>query len=70
MVGTISTEMLVHVFESFAQAARICVHVDNIRGFNNHHIAESAFKALGVALRGAVAFDSTAGIPSTKGVLS
>eukprot|EP00638_Chattonella_subsalsa_P015420 CAMPEP_0117849442 /NCGR_PEP_ID=MMETSP0949-20121206/21101_1 /TAXON_ID=44440 /ORGANISM="Chattonella subsalsa, Strain CCMP2191" /LENGTH=469 /DNA_ID=CAMNT_0005696659 /DNA_START=38 /DNA_END=1447 /DNA_ORIENTATION=+ len=70
MVGTISTEMLTHVFESFAQTARICVHVENLKGFNNHHISESAFKALGVALRNAVALDSTAGVPSTKGVLS
>ena len=44
MIGTISTEMLQHVLESFAQGARITLHVDNLKGFNNHHKAESAFK--------------------------
>ena len=46
------------------------MHVDCLRGFNDHHRAESAFKALAVALRMAVARDGTSGVPSTKGVLS
>lgn len=37
MVGTISAEMLVHVLESFAQTARITLHVDVLKGFNDHH---------------------------------
>lgn len=45
MIGTVSTEMLQHVLESFAQGARITLHVDVLKGFNNHHKAESAFKA-------------------------
>jgi len=69
MIGGISTEMIKHVFTSFAMASRITLHVDTIHGENNHHIAESAFKALGVALRQAVGKDILAGIPSTKGVL-
>lgn len=70
MIGTISCEMLQHCLESFALASRITLHVHNLHGTNNHHKAESAFKALGVALRDAVARDATAGIPSTKGVLA
>ena len=70
MVGTISTEMIQHVLESFAQMARLTLHVHSIHGSNNHHKAESAFKALGVALRQAVSRDDTAGVPSTKGVLA
>jgi imidazoleglycerol-phosphate dehydratase len=69
MIGTLSTEMIIHVFESFAMAARITLHVHNIHGTNNHHLAESSFKALGVALRTALSRDETAGVPSTKGVL-
>jgi imidazoleglycerol-phosphate dehydratase len=62
--------MIKHVFESFASTCRITLHVHNIHGFNNHHKAESAFKALGVAMREAVSVDLTAGVPSTKGVLN
>jgi imidazoleglycerol-phosphate dehydratase len=50
-IGDLSCEMIPHVLESFAQEARITLHVDNIKGKNDHHKAESAFKALGVALR-------------------
>lgn len=70
MIGQVSCEMLQHVLESFALTCRITLHVHNLHGVNNHHKAESAFKALGVALREAVAVDMTAGIPSTKGVLA
>lgn len=70
MIGAVSTEMLKHFLESFAYTARITLHVHNIHGENNHHKVESAFKALGVAMRQAVAKDSSAGVPSTKGVLA
>lgn len=70
MIGTISAEMLKHVLESFALTSRLTLHVHNIHGSNNHHKVESSFKALGVALRQAVSRDSTAGVPSTKGVLA
>lgn len=49
MIGTVSTEMLQHVLESFAQGARITLHVDVLKGFNNHHKAESAFKVTRIA---------------------
>ena len=70
MIGTMSTEMVTHAMESFITSARLSVHVDTIRGGNDHHRAESAFKALAVALRMAVSRDTGAGIPSTKGMLS
>lgn len=70
VIGTLSCEMIKHFLESFAATARITLHVHNLHGENNHHKAESAFKALGVAIRQAVSIDNTAGIPSTKGVLS
>lgn len=70
-IGDLSCEMLPHCLQSFAQAASITMHVDCIRGDNDHHRAESAFKALAVALR--MACTPVAGregeIPSTKGVL-
>ena len=70
MIGTISAEMLKHFLESFALTARITLHVQNLYGENNHHKVESCFKALGNAMRQAVTYDSSAGVPSTKGVLS
>lgn len=71
-IGDLSCEMIPHCLQSFAQAARLTIHVDCIRGDNDHHRAESAFKALAVALR--MATTRVAGregeIPSTKGTLS
>mmetsp|Transcript_20859 Transcript_20859/g.49628 ORF Transcript_20859/g.49628 Transcript_20859/m.49628 type:complete len:202 (+) Transcript_20859:1-606(+) len=69
-IGDLSCEMIPHVMESFATEARITLHVDTLKGKNDHHRAESGFKALGVALRQAISSDPNAGIPSTKGVLS
>jgi imidazoleglycerol-phosphate dehydratase len=68
-IGDLSCEMIPHVIESFAQNAGITVHVDCLRGFNDHHRAESAFKALALAVK--VATSRTGGneVPSTKGVL-
>jgi imidazoleglycerol-phosphate dehydratase len=52
-------------------SARITLHVDVLRGANDHHKAEAAFKALALALRDAVATDAASqSVPSTKGVLS
>ena len=70
-IGDLSTEMIPHFIASFATAARITLHVDVLRGDNDHHKSEAAFKALAVALRAAVAQDdSNAGtVPSTKGML-
>ena len=69
-VGELSCEMVSHFFLSFAMSSRICLHVDCLRGKNDHHKIEAAFKAFAVALREAVAVDKSAGVPSTKGVLT
>ncbi|GAB4549278.1 MAG: imidazoleglycerol-phosphate dehydratase HisB [Phycisphaerales bacterium] len=69
-IGAIATENLTHVFVSLAQSLRCALHVDVLRGDNDHHRAEAAFKALALALRAAVAVDPRrSGVPSTKGVL-
>ncbi|QLG70445.1 hypothetical protein HG535_0A03840 [Zygotorulaspora mrakii] len=68
-IGDLSCEMIPHFLESFIEAARLTVHIDCLRGFNDHHRSESAFKALAVALREALAPNGTNDVPSTKGVL-
>lgn len=70
-LGAMDTELFKEWFQAFAQAAGITLHVENLYGENNHHIVESAFKALARALRQATTVDPRmAGIvPSTKGVL-
>ena len=68
-LGTLACENLTHVMASFAVAARATLHVELIRGENDHHRAEAAFKALALALRAAVSPTGSAEVPSTKGVL-
>lgn len=68
-IGDLSCEMIEHVFESFATSARITLHVDCIRGRNDHHRSESAFKALAVAMKDALTSTGSTDVPSTKGVL-
>jgi len=68
-LGTLSAENAGHVIRSLAMAGRATIHVEVLRGENDHHKAEAAFKALALALRQAVARDGSAGVPSTKGVL-
>ena len=68
-IGDIATENLTHFLVSLATTARMTLHVDLIRGENDHHRAEAAFKALALALRQAVARDGGNEVPSTKGVL-
>lgn len=67
-IGSLSCEMLPHFLSSFATSAAITLHVDVLKGENDHHRAESAFKALALALRTAFKREGT-DIPSTKGVL-
>lgn len=67
-IGDVATENVVHFFRSFAIEGRLALHVDLIRGDNDHHKAESAFKALALALREAVS-PRGEGVPSTKGSL-
>jgi imidazoleglycerol-phosphate dehydratase len=60
---------VLHEFvHGLSQSAGIAVHLDLLRGVNLHHIAEAAFKALGLAIRDAVQVIG-GGVPSTKGVL-
>ncbi|MGH8951199.1 MAG: imidazoleglycerol-phosphate dehydratase HisB [Acidimicrobiia bacterium] len=68
-IGEVATENIVHFLRSFAMEGRMALHVDVIRGDNDHHKAESVFKALAMALRTAVSI-SGSGVPSTKGTLT
>lgn len=68
-IGDVACENLTHFFESLATTLRASVHIDVIRGDNDHHRAEAAFKAFAVALRRCVARTGADIIPSTKGVL-
>ena len=70
-LGDLDTELIEHWFHSFANAAGITLHVETLHGRNNHHIVESAFKALARALRAAVTIDprKADAVPSTKGTL-
>ena len=86
-IGDLATEMFPHIFYSFSIAAGVTLHVDVLRGENNHHKcvpnsgdrnnhqalhlhrAESAFKALALAIREAIQRTGGDDVPSTKGVL-
>lgn len=70
-IRDMDTELFREWFQAFAMNAGITLHVETLYGDNNHHIAESAFKALARALRSAVEIDPRAkdAIPSTKGTL-
>ncbi len=70
-IGDFDVDLFQEFFQGFSNHAQVTLHVDNLRGSNAHHQAETVFKAFGRALRMALALDSrTAGAtPSTKGVL-
>jgi imidazoleglycerol-phosphate dehydratase len=68
-IGGLACENVAHMLRSLAVAARLTLHVDVLRGENDHHRAEAAFKAVALALRQAVAVDGGDDVPSTKGVL-
>ncbi|KAJ3741811.1 Imidazoleglycerol-phosphate dehydratase-domain-containing protein [Lentinula detonsa] len=68
-IGDLSTEMIPHIFYSFAIASGCTLHVDVLRGENDHHRSESAFKALALAIRQAIERTGGNDVPSTKGVL-
>jgi imidazoleglycerol phosphate dehydratase HisB len=67
-LGDLSCENIPHALATLAMAGRFTLHLDLLRGDNDHHRVESAFKALALALRQAVA-PRTAGPASTKGVM-
>jgi imidazoleglycerol-phosphate dehydratase len=68
-IGGLACENIGHVIASFATALRAAIHVDVLRGNNDHHKAEAAFKALALALRAALSQTDDDSVPSTKGVL-
>ena len=70
-IGSMDTQLFWEFFQGFVNHARVTLHIDNVKGFNAHHQAETIFKAFGRALRMAVAEDPRmAGqMPSTKGSL-
>lgn len=69
-IGNFDTELVREFFQGFVNHAGITLHLDNLKGENAHHQAESLFKAFGRALKMAMAIDSRVkDIPSTKGAL-
>ncbi|MDX2308793.1 MAG: imidazoleglycerol-phosphate dehydratase HisB [Hyphomicrobium sp.] len=71
-LGEMDTELFREWFQAFAQNGGITLHVANLYGENNHHIAETCFKGLARALRKAIENDprQAGRVPSTKGTLS
>jgi imidazoleglycerol-phosphate dehydratase len=71
MIGTFDSQLAHEFFQGFANHAFVTLHIDNLRGENAHHQAETVFKAFARALRVALEFDPRAltAIPSTKGSL-
>lgn len=71
-IGEMDTELFREWFHAFAQTAGLTLHLETLHGTNNHHMIESAYKALARALRDAVEIDPRApgAVPSTKGMLA
>ena len=71
MIGAFDVDLFHEFFQGFVNHAGVTLHIDNLRGSNAHHQAETVFKAFGRALRMAIAPDPRLGdvIPSTKGSL-
>lgn len=69
--GQFDTELVREFFQGLSNHAAVTLHMDNLKGANSHHIAETLFKAFGRALRMAVTRDARLGdaMPSTKGTL-
>jgi imidazoleglycerol-phosphate dehydratase len=68
-IGTLESEVLEEFWKALSIHLGATIHVDIIRGRNRHHIAEATFKALGLALREAMAIHPGGGVPSSKGLL-
>lgn len=70
-VGEFDVDLLHEFFQGFCNHAHVTVHIDNLRGQNAHHVAETVFKAFGRALRMALTRDERQSgvVPSTKGTL-
>ena len=71
MIGAFDTQLTHEFFQGFVNHALVTLHIDNLKGENAHHQAETVFKAFARALRAAIEFDPRAlgVIPSTKGTL-
>ncbi len=71
MIGSFDVDLILEFFQGFVNHAGATLHIDNLRGRNAHHIAETIFKAFGRALRMAAAADPRMQgmMPSTKGTL-
>jgi imidazoleglycerol-phosphate dehydratase len=71
LIGEFDVDLVHEFFQGFANHALVTLHIDNLKGRNAHHQAETIFKAFGRALRMAVEFDARASgvLPSTKGSL-
>jgi imidazoleglycerol-phosphate dehydratase len=71
MIGAFDVDLFKEFFQGFVNHAGVSLHIDNLKGNNAHHIAETLFKAFGRALRMAIAFDPgmQGMMPSTKGTL-
>ena len=71
MVGAFDTQLAFEFFQGFSNHAGVTLHIDNLRGENAHHQAETVFKAFARALRMALTVDARAAdvVPSTKGSL-
>jgi imidazoleglycerol-phosphate dehydratase len=71
MIGTFDSQLAHEFFQGFVNHAFVTLHIDNLRGENAHHQAETVFKAFARALRAALTPDPRAAgtIPSTKGTL-
>ena len=71
MIGTFDSQLAYEFFQGFVNHAFVTMHIDNLRGDNSHHQAETVFKAFARALRMALEIDPRAAgvIPSTKGSL-
>jgi len=71
MVGEFDVDLLHEFFQGFVNHANVTMHIDNLRGTNSHHIAETIFKAFGRAVRMALTLDPRMQgvMPSTKGSL-
>jgi len=68
-IGGLACENIAHVLRSLAVPAQLTLHVDVLKGENDHHKAEAAFKATALALKQAIACTGYDDVPSTKGTL-
>ena len=70
-IGDFDVDLFREFFQGFVNHAQVTLHIDNLKGVNAHHIAETIFKALGRAIRNALEFDPRMQgvLPSTKGSL-